>query len=369
MAWEVYFEEDYEEKPHGSWPTRSKVVVANEGVLFYTYMRPDGWTIRGTITHHDALSEKLLLEDHPELRERVLEACRTRGKVEPQPESMWERAKDAVSSLVSPSYREPAKVRSPAPKQKPNPPIDSWDLDRVREHLDAGWHLERLDVRYRSALIVAVRSRDGAELAKRLIAAGVDVNHPEDNPPLLHACLRGTAETVEALLDAGADSHATDSNGEGPLQRLLMNGVHDETLGIVQALLKRGADPNGHSSKHRSPLGCAAAYGQLEVCRLLLEAGAEINSNNYFGTALVQSGRAEIAELLLAHSAEIDAVDGLGRSALWYACRHSPPDKVRLLLRAGADPKRADKRGVTPQAAAERNSRSEAVLAALAEHS
>lgn len=369
MAWEVYFDEEYEEEPHGSWPTRSKVVVANEGVLFYTYMQRDGWTITRTVTHHDILSGTKILDAHPELRQRVLDACRTRGKVETQPESMWDRAKDAVTSLVSPSYREPAKARPPEQKTKPNPPIDSWDLDRVRDHLDAGWNLDRLDVRHRSALIVAVRSRDGAELAKRLIAAGVDVNHPEDNPPLLHACLHATAEIVEALLNAGADSHSTDSNGEGPLQRLMMNGVRDETLGIVQALLKRGANPNGLSEAHRSPLGCAAAYGQLEVCRLLLDAGADVHANNYFGTPLVQSGRTGIAELLLAHGADVDAVDERGRSALWYACRFSPPEKVRLLLGAGADPKRADRDGVTPLEAAQGNQKSDAVLAVLADHS
>ncbi|MFK8002678.1 MAG: hypothetical protein AB8H86_24045 [Polyangiales bacterium] len=139
------------------------------------------------------------------MRQRVLDACRTRGKVVTQPESMLDRDKDAVTSLVNPSYREPAKALPPEQKPKPNPPIDSWDLERVRTHLDAGWNLERLDVRY--------------------------------------------------------------------------------------------------------------------------------------------------------------------RSALWYACRHSPPDKVRLLLRAGADPRLADKDGITPQDAAERNRRSESVLAALAEHS
>ena len=58
--------------------------------------------------------------------------------------------------------------------------------------------------------------------------------------PLMFATRLGHIETVDALLDAGADIHQTLPDGTSPLVVAVINAHYD--LGV--RLLERGADPN-----------------------------------------------------------------------------------------------------------------------------
>ncbi|MFR0359274.1 hypothetical protein [Streptomyces sediminimaris] len=69
-----------------------------------------------------------------------------------------------------------------------------------------------------------------------------------------------------------------------------------------------------------------------------------------------QAQRTDIATALLAGRAVVDAVDVQGNTSLWRAvCNHrGDPDALDVLREAGADPDRANVRGVTPRQLAER---------------
>lgn len=78
-------------------------------------------------------------------------------------------------------------------------------------------------------------------------------------------------------------------------------------LELAEWLVERGADVNATNS-YDTPLSAQSGYGNYDVCKLLIDHGADANIENYAGqTALFKAadaGAAKIVELLLAHGAD-----------------------------------------------------------------
>ena len=95
----------------------------------------------------------------------------------------------------------------------------------------------------------------------------------------------------------------------------------------------------------RLALHQAAVVGDVaEVARLIAE-GADVASvDNALLTPLhmdCQQGHIEVARLLLAAGAPVDARDSYGNTPFWkaaFAFQGGEPELIRLLLEAGADP-------------------------------
>ena len=90
-----------------------------------------------------------------------------------------------------------------------------------------------------------------------------------------------------------------------------------------------------------------------DVARVLLAAGASVDvpSGPTRGTALHQTSRrgyVSVAQALLDHGATIDVRDAKEQTPLRRAVNCGQLEIVRLPVRHGADPKAADRRGVTP---------------------
>lgn len=102
-----------------------------------------------------------------------------------------------------------------------------------------------------------------------------------------------------------------------------------------------------------SGLGLAVFFGHLEIARLLVEAGADVNrpSDNAIRVAplhsAVESGNVALLELLLAHGAKPDPVEFLEATPLHSAAARGNREMVEKLLAAGADRHRKTKDGKT----------------------
>jgi ankyrin repeat protein len=105
-----------------------------------------------------------------------------------------------------------------------------------------------------------------------------------------------------------------------------------------------------------STLFAAADLGCPELARMLLAAGASLQARDRLGAMplahAARAGQRALVELLLAQGAPIDARDIAGSSALYLAAESERPATVAALLANGADPDLPGRSGVTPLAAA-----------------
>jgi len=92
---------------------------------------------------------------------------------------------------------------------------------------------------------------------------------------LMNAILAGDASAVVALLRAGADPVAPDSEGTTPLYLASVQGEAEVAL----LLLEAGASPDAESGHgdQGTPLCGATAHGHADTVRVLLEHGADPN--------------------------------------------------------------------------------------------
>ncbi len=128
--------------------------------------------------------------------------------------------------------------------------------------------------------------------------------------------------------------------GKTALMIALENG-HEE---LCKLLLERGADVNvtamDHWDKGKTVLILAAENGHEELCELLLERGADVNAvGNEGWTALMfaaKNGHKEVCELLLERGADVNAVGNEGWTALMLAAENGREEACDLLIRRGA---------------------------------
>ncbi len=180
-----------------------------------------------------------------------------------------------------------------------------------------------------------------------LLAAGAEVNPPSGTTPLHRAAFVEGMETVAMLIEAGADIHARDGNGDTPLLRAADYGGfrNPETL---EALVGAGADVNDRSERGetvlkramRSPADRVAA-----VVRRLLELGADAREPGLLGEAAVRDDNPELVGILLAAGADPNA---RGRSPLHMAASRGGPAAIAALAAGGAAADARDAGGRTP---------------------
>jgi ankyrin repeat protein len=145
--------------------------------------------------------------------------------------------------------------------------------------------------------------------------------------PLDVAIQRARVDMVELLLAKGAKFHG------GELALAALAGNQEESLAMITALLKAGADVNsrrlfqGGCSAHDygiTALSWASYKGNKNAVKLLLaQPGIKLDQTNDDGdTALMvaaENGHAEIVEMLLAAGANVSITDEAGETAITRA--------------------------------------------------
>jgi ankyrin repeat protein len=189
-----------------------------------------------------------------------------------------------------------------------------------------GKHFQVADLLIRHGATVDVRGLRGRTLLHRvsmfgqidemrwLLKHGADVHSRQNDlwTPLHLAAANDHPEAVQVLLDHKADVNSRNEEGNPPLhEAFFYTGFFDEktAASVVLRLLEHGADPNTRddNQSNSTPLHIASSQGWLEVARLLLSHGANVDEKDKEGRTPFQvatsKGHVEMTKLLLEYGA------------------------------------------------------------------
>lgn len=196
-------------------------------------------------------------------------------------------------------------------------------------------------------------------------AALLEVENGEGATPLAAAVAASQPAAALALLEAGANAAArAPLRLRDDLPDALAMAATMGQLGLVQALLARGADANTANDFGETTFMTACVTGRLPVVRVLLAHGAEPAARvrgtgetalhllagrtedgasqdaAAGGAAHDALARAEVARLLLAQpGSDVNARTTLGgHTPVWLAAFHGSPRLAAELARRGGDP-------------------------------
>src|SRR5215475_500161 len=263
----------------------------------------------------------------------------------------------------------------------------STDRDYQR-HVTAEGRPKNLDSGGFTPLLYAARENCLA-CVKVLLDNKADINlqDPDGVPPLQLAIMNTNWDLAKQLILAGADVNEWDMFGEAPLFTAigLRNQVGakasidplNETQGaaIVRMLLDRGANPNmqlffrpanvkgSTNTRGSTPLIRAANNADMEMVKLLLEHGADVNlmmADRQTAMMAVLAGRASEPQALqllqVLHDAGADVnvtalinhrEESRGGTALHYAVRKRYKEVIKKLAEWGIDMNAKDQDGLT----------------------
>ena len=239
------------------------------------------------------------------------------------------------------------------------------DLSVTGALLDGGADPNSPDVEGETPLFAAMLGLLGDDIdlgvVGQLLDAGADPNVRSEygQTPLHLAANFDLVEAATVLLDGGADPNA---GGWTPLH----HAATRPSVELTSLLLARGADPNARNTESLvfhipgdTPLHSVAdSKSDLGVIDALLRGGANLSARNSRGrTALfsaVAPSRGDsdhaVVRRLIEAGADPDARDTAGRTPLMAALAQDVlnPSVVEALLDGGADASLSDQKGLTP---------------------
>ncbi|SEH80771.1 ankyrin repeats (3 copies) [Akkermansia glycaniphila] len=177
-------------------------------------------------------------------------------------------------------------------------------------------------------------------VARYLVEAGADVKTPDDYgwTPLAGAARGGNMELVTLLVEQGADP-----TGKGvwptPIECAVQGGNKD----VVAFLLDKGAPANVVSRSGVSLLMDACGRGDVALAGLLVKHGADVNFKSPVGrncmTSACFGGHLDMVKLLHGKGLPLCSVDSNGGSCLLFAAMSGNGELVKYILDHGKDEK------------------------------
>jgi ankyrin repeat protein len=254
------------------------------------------------------------------------------------------------------------------------------DRDAVRAALARKADVNAAQVDGSTALHWAAE-RDDLEMADQLIRAGARVTAKtrEGVTPLQLAATNGSAMMIDRLLKAGADVNAPlTAAGDTALMMAARTGKTD----AIRVLVEAGANPNAQETwGGTTALMWAVSEGHTDAARMLIAAGANVSARSHYVAAAngrgfegrtpvasrtdpkteefasgwltpltlaAREGDVEMARILVSAGADVNAVTGDGKTALALAIFNGNYEVASFLVDSKVDVNKADAQRFTP---------------------
>ena len=219
--------------------------------------------------------------------------------------------------------------------------IEQHDVDTVKSLLESGLSTETtIDYGEHKITPLIKAAWDGdEEIVKALLAAGAKVNAKASDTgetALINAVSNKFVPIVQTLLDARADVSIKNRFDFTALN--IAVAANDEQLAGL--LLDHGANAETETST-LTPLMFAASAGSVDMIRFLVKRGAKVNhaSKESGQTALfsaIYSGKPEAVQALVDLKADVNGKMSDGTTPLKAAMKGDQDDVVKILKAAGA---------------------------------
>lgn len=168
------------------------------------------------------------------------------------------------------------------------------------------------------------------------VLIGFSVIHAGSYEDFFKAIKQDDAANVSALLNRGFDPNTLDPSAVSGLMLALKN----DSFKVARVLLGHPQiKVDVRNANDESPLMLAALKGDLQLCRLMIEKGGDVNKPGWTPLHYAAThGHLAVLNLLLDENAYIDAASPNNTTPLMMAAHYGTPAAVKLLLEAGADP-------------------------------
>nr|XP_040017663.1 protein phosphatase 1 regulatory subunit 12A isoform X11 [Gasterosteus aculeatus aculeatus] len=185
---------------------------------------------------------------------------------------------------------------------------------------------------------------ENAEMVQFLVESGSDVNRGDNEgwTPLHAAASCGFIQITKYLIEHGARVGAVNSEGELPLdvatedamERLLKGEIKKQAIDVdvarkeeervmlrdARAVLAGGGTLTPHPNTKATALHVAAAKGYIEVLKVLLQCGVDVDSGDIDGWTPLHAGahwgQEEVCSLLADNMCNMTAVNNVGQTPL-----------------------------------------------------
>ncbi|KAF6206053.1 hypothetical protein GE061_017278, partial [Apolygus lucorum] len=165
--------------------------------------------------------------------------------------------------------------------------------------------------------------------------------------PLFVACQYAHLDMIQLLIKHGSRVNGQMKDGATPLFIAAQNGH----CSVVSLLLTHGARVSTPRLDSATPLWIAAQMNHSDVCKMLLLAGHPVDALRKNGATplfkAAHKGYIDVVHELLKYKPNLDLLPN-GESALHAACLFGHLPVVKMLMRAGAEPKLVNADGFSP---------------------
>lgn len=185
-------------------------------------------------------------------------------------------------------------------------------------------------------LAVIAKNHEAVKILLREEDCDLKIASHRGRTPLHYATDHETMETLQLLVERGADVNQTAKSAYGsPLQKACQNNKMGQAM--IEFLLEKGADLHARGGTLGFAISSAALYGTSEIIGLLLQRGATVNVQDDMGRKPIHlscmGGADNFQEIYDAGGNQhLQDKDNLGRTAFHWAAQHGQPEILEKLI-------------------------------------